>query len=144
MPHCLKCNAAADATQRLMVGRPVEVKSGAWNLRPVEVAFCKRCLRRMNRFITVFSGLMLVGLMLGAIAAQVSIHERGGEEAFISLLVGAGLTLLFFLWQLVKRLRIASQPSRYYKAAYKRWHATEGESVFTLEEFHKLTGEDDE
>jgi len=140
MPHCLKCNAAADAPQRLMVGRPADEKSGSWDLRSVEAAYCKRCLRRMNRFTTVFSGLMLAGLILGAIAAKISIHERGGEEAFISLLVGAGLTLIFFLWQLVRRFRIARQPSCYYKAAYKRWHAAEGESVFTLSEFHKHTG----
>ncbi len=144
MSHCLKCNTASVKPQRLMVGRPADDNSEAWELRPVEVAFCKRCLRRMNRFTTVFSGLLLIGLVLGSIAAKVSIHERGGEEAFISLLVGAGLTLLFFLWQLVRWFRIASQPSRYYKAAYKRWHAAEGESVFTLSEFHKLTGGSDE
>jgi|GEM_PF-2735045 len=144
MPHCLKCNAIADAPQRLMVGRPVDDKPGVWNLRPVEAAYCKPCLRRMNRFTTVFSGLLLIGLVLGSIAARASIHERGGEEAFISLLVGAGLTLLFFLWQLVRRFRISRQPGHYYKAAYKRWHAAEGESVFTLAEFRKLTGRNDE
>ena len=144
MPRCLKCNATVKETRRLMVGRPVVDKPDAWDLRPVEVAFCKRCLRRMNRFTVIFSGVMMIGLTLGAIAAQVSIHERGGEAAFISLLVGAGLTLVFFLGQLVRQFRISRQPSRYYKAAYRRWYAAEGESIFTLEELEKFTRREDE
>lgn len=144
MPRCLKCNATVEKTRRLMVGRPVEGSPDVWDLRPVEAAFCERCLRGMSRFTMIFSGVMLIGLILGTIAVRQSIEEPGGEVAFVSLLIGAILTLAFFIWQVVRMFRISKHPTRYYKAAWQRWQATTRESVFTLEEFRKLTGRDDE
>ncbi len=139
---CARCSAPAPPPVRLYVGRLVPDSPGEYDLRPLEVAFCPDCLLRLNRFWLLFAPAAALLCGLGA-WALLDVLELPGATVALGLLILAKLAWLgVFIHQLLRRRWMRREPDRFFKKAWLRWCADEGEVAFTAAELRRATGED--
>lgn len=139
---CAHCSAPAPPPVRLYVGRPAPDSSGGYDLRPVEVAFCPDCLRRLNRFWLLFAPAMALLSGLGAWAMLDALELPGAAVAFGLLVLSKLAWLGVFVRHLLLRRRMNREPGRFFRTAWLRWCAAEGEVAFTEVELRRATAAD--
>lgn len=136
---CQRCGEGTAPTAVLYVGRPVD-DGGSYDLRPVEVAFCRPCLRRLNRFWLIFSPVMVLLFALGAALTAGMLEVQGAWAALAVMSAGALGFGTVLIAQLLRRRRLEREPTAFYKAAWLHRHAGEGLAAFTPEELAARTG----
>ncbi len=136
---CQRCGEETAAAAVLYVGRPVD-DDGSYDLRPVEVAYCRPCLRRLNRFWLLFSPVMALLFSLGAALTVGMLEVEGAWTALAVMSAGALGFGTVLIVQLLRRRRLEREPTAFYKAAWLRRHAGEDLAAFTPEELAARTG----